>query len=687
MTAEITIEELEAVIKRRVNPEGFWRRIKESRENLSPTERIELSITECAALEMRGDFAAALKRAEETFARAQQIGYAQGMIGARAFVAYMHLRFGNYVESARLAKEALSYNETGSYAVFAFRSLAISDYNTGDWTNAQICFDRAINLSQQIGDRWGLFASLIDSCLLYEGKGQFDLALETLAQVRELGQWVEEAQWAVPLHQVLIYLMTGNRALARQALDELAPFAKASAFIEATYRAELAWLALDEDDLAQAHTELERAHSLEIIQGNEIIALWFRLIYSRYYRLRGEPSNAKQWARDILNRAQQNNSHYFQAMALIERARVWWMLENLVSTEKDLLAAFEIAQKLGAEHLAAEASFLLAALRHQQKHPDADATWLDAARRIKIGGYAFILERERALAFPLVAHYSRSRDPAMRASAETMLSHLAQIAPLPLRVHGLGRFEVWQGRRIIPSGEWQKRRAGELFRFLLLQPHYTAARDLIFESLCPDQFAESAKIFLHHATSTLRHILEPELPDKFPSRYLIVEGEQVELRLPSGSRIDFQVFEEKLSTNPHESSRMNERISEDLRGLADEETLAHYQGDLFPLDRYADWATDARERFAELHRRALLASAQKKLAEGSPQAALDASRQILASDPWREDAALIAMQASIALNDRPGALRVYRDLEQHLQTDLQISPRADLQDLAASLRK
>jgi hypothetical protein len=44
------------------------------------------------------------------------------------------------------------------------------------------------------------------------------------------------------------------------------------------------------------------------------------------------------------------------------------------------------------------------------------------------------------------------------------------------------------------------------------------------------------------------------------------------------------------------------------------------------------------------------------------------------------------MRACVALDDRPAAMRLYHDLEQRLRTDLQLSPRPDLQSLAVSLR-
>jgi len=67
----------------------------------------------------------------------------------------------------------------------------------------------------------------------------------------------------------------------------------------------------------------------------------------------------------------------------------------------------------------------------------------------------------------------------------------------------------------------------------------------------------------HQATSALRHALEPDLPDKFPSRYLEVEGGQVTLHLPPGS----------WWTGSVRAKRREEKW---------EEALALYSSELFP---------------------------------------------------------------------------------------------------------
>jgi DNA-binding SARP family transcriptional activator len=251
------------------------------------------------------------------------------------------------------------------------------------------------------------------------------------------------------------------------------------------------------------------------------------------------------------------------------------------------------------------------------------------------------------------------------------LHALARVPPTPLHIVGLGRFEVRQGRRLIAAREWQRRKAGELLRFLLLQPHHTAAHELVLEALWPDQPVEAARDQFYQATSTVRRLLEPELPDKFLSRYLLVAGDGIELHLPSGSTVDFERLEAIVEQG----------------GLdALEAAASLLEGELFPADRYADWAAAARERLAQGQIRGLVALARARLDARRPQAALDACRLALQREPWTEEAVAIGMHACLALNDRPGALRLYQDLAETLQRELRLAPRADLRHLAETLR-
>jgi DNA-binding SARP family transcriptional activator len=219
-----------------------------------------------------------------------------------------------------------------------------------------------------------------------------------------------------------------------------------------------------------------------------------------------------------------------------------------------------------------------------------------------------------------------------------------------------------------------------MFRLLLLQPGQSVHREQLFEALWPEQPPASAQALFHQATSALRRALEPALPDKFPSRYLSVEHDQVTLHLPAGSTMDWRLAEQALDAA---MTIMRQPDEPDINLL--QEAIELYQGDLFPADRFVDWAIGPRERLSDRFERALLHLAERQL-DISPRDALDTCQQLLTRVPWQEDGTLLAMRASLALGDRPRALRLYRALEQTLSTEFGLAPRDDLQDLARSLQ-
>jgi DNA-binding SARP family transcriptional activator len=233
----------------------------------------------------------------------------------------------------------------------------------------------------------------------------------------------------------------------------------------------------------------------------------------------------------------------------------------------------------------------------------------------------------------------------------------------------LGKFEVSQRGQVIDKSMWRQRKAGALFRLLLISRGRSLTRDEIIETVWPDKSIAQAQPLFHRATSQLRRVLEPDLPDKFPSRYLEVDEGRVTLHLPPGSSLDFEALEHCVC---------NEQWSE---------ALALYGGDLFPDDRYAEWAAAPRERYTQLYLRVLLIQAQLDFNTHAYASTLDRCRRALAIEPWHETAALLAMRAYLAQNDRPNALRLYHALERTLKDELDIAPMAELQTLFHSLTR
>ena len=632
---------------------------------------VAMLIDESRALEHSGDVGAALCQAQKALEQAQDSGESEPIAAALSQLAHIEFRLGNYNRARELAQEALTWAAPDSPArCRAWLTLGNCAAEGHSLDEAETFYRQAADLARRIGNpayRARALHNLANG--VYFPRGLFDLTLsledECAQLVRQHGL---ENLLRFPLFTTArICQLTGQQERARAALDELGRLLAPDAAFWGYHAVVSALLALDEGETDTPRDLLRRALAIAEKVGEPGLNGLVRLAMSRCLRLCGDPSAARGWADDAVNLARRVRYQHLLGQALVERGRATWLCGDAEGAVADLRQAQEVLTPLRADFDLARTALLLAAILQDRGDPAASAVWLETVRRIALGGYAFLLEQERTLAFPLLAAHLSQDDETVRAASAKLLSHLARIPPPPLRVRTLGRFEVRQGARVVPDAAWRQRRAGELFRLLLVSRGHSLPRDVVLEALWPDQ-KPTATMSFHQATSALRRALEPDLPDKFPSRYLKVEEGQVTLRLPIGSWVDLEAFEEH------------------ARQGRWEEAVALYEGDLFPADRYADWAAAPRERLSQQFVAALLALARQKLAAGHLQEALAAARRALEADPWQESAVLVGMQACLALGDRAGALRLYRNLEQTLREDLGIAPQRELQELYRSIQ-
>ncbi len=589
----------------------------------------------------------------------------------------MLARIGRYGEARSLAEEVLHAGSGDTSTILAYLTQGTCAAQTDDYQIAEEAFHRAADLSRLLNERDYLIQALQNlATSIYLTHGQFDLALAFTENAHLLVEEGDEPFWGTAFLSAFIYEIIGNRKKVRQYLDELLPMVRPATYVAGGYYFLWARLTLDEEEIDKADEYLKLAFRIANQTGAPDLNIWVRMEQSRYHRMKSEIPEACSWAEDALNYAQRVGSSLLAGQAHIELAKAVWMVDDFSSAESHLLEAQGIFTKLHAAYDLARTAFILSALYQQLEHAQADTIWVDSTDEILKGGYEFILERERSLAFPLIAIHLRNRNQKARQSAEALLQHLAKVPPPPLRIYCLGQFTVYQSQRRIQDQAWQRRKAGELFRYLLLKPNHSAGREEILEDLWSEHSPDNAQDLFHQATSTLRHILEPDLPEKFPSRYLSVEGERVYLNLPPGTLVDFEQFETLVQRAIQTCS---------IENL--ERALSQYIDDLFPMDRYKDWSTSRRESLGDLRQRGILALGQAYLKQERTLDALACSRRVLTLDSWNEDAALLGMNACLAMGDMPRALRIYKEIEQVLKEELAITPRSDLQTIANKIRK
>ena len=627
-------------------------------------------------VDRKGDSQALLKSAYEAVEHARNFDPARL---AQTLTNYVRLltRDRQYESARTYAQEILKIEDNTNNAVEAIIAFGICAAQTNQLDEAEQYFNQAADLSRKINYPIGLARALqyLSSTVLLL-RGQFHLALTLVEEAGILREEQGGKHWNEPFLRGLIYQIVGDRRHCRQVLDELVMQVEPGTQLAAAYYFLWARLTMDEGEVEQAKEYLRLGLRVANRIGVIDLNLWIRLEYSRFHRLKNEAAVARTWADDALHHAQRYQLNYFIGLALLERAQTNWDSGDQTRAEKDLDEAIGVLDPLCAAFDLTRVRFLRALWYRQTNHPNAEAAWLEAVHYIIRDGFAFILEKEQDLAFPLIAAHVRSKTPDVRTATEDLLRHLANVPPPLLRIASLGQFAVWKGRRRIPDQAWTRRKAGEMFRYLLLQPNRAAGKEVIIEALWPDHPSDKPEDLLHQATSALRHALEPDLPDKFPSRYLKVEGEHIALVLPPGSVVDFEHFERSLPLAIQ--ARSTDRLLE---------ALNLYSGELFPSDRYADWSAERRQSLDELHQRGLLALAKAYLSQSQFYNAINCCRQILSVDSWNEDAVLITMQSYAGMNNVPHALQAFQELKNVLQKEFNIDPRADLRELAEMLRK
>ncbi|MCX7854754.1 MAG: tetratricopeptide repeat protein, partial [Anaerolineae bacterium] len=395
-------------------------------------------IRESLSLEQSGDLPSALRRARRALEIARAEGQPEPIAAALLAVARVRFRLGQYDAAKTLAAEALSLSAPDSpQRADALIRLGSCATDTNALAEAENFYLQAAEVGREIGYWLALFQALHGLAAgVYIPNGRFELALAADEEAyRIASECGLGALRYFPLMTMVWTLMTtGQNERARGLLDELGQVAQPGSWIEGYYCWLAGDLALNEDTPERARTFYTRGRSIAEETGEQRLTVALRVGMSRYYRAVGDGPNARIWADDAVRQAARLGNRHAFGKALIERASAAWLCQDLAAAEADLRAAIDVLAPLPANFELAQANLLLAALFHQQGQAGTESIWLEAVSRIVSGGYAFLLEQERALAFPLLASFLNSADPDVVTVTRTLLDHLARVPPPPLRV-------------------------------------------------------------------------------------------------------------------------------------------------------------------------------------------------------------------------------------------------------------
>jgi DNA-binding SARP family transcriptional activator len=237
------------------------------------------------------------------------------------------------------------------------------------------------------------------------------------------------------------------------------------------------------------------------------------------------------------------------------------------------------------------------------------------------------------------------------------------LAPSPssaVQIVTLGRFAVLRAGKLVPSTDWQSRKARDLLKLLVGRRGRPITRESAAEALWPGEPPGPLSNRLSVALSTLRKVLDRDRirPTDY---YIAADAQSLALRVDH-MEVDVVAFlhaaDEAIAGGSPEALREAERL---------------YTGDFLEEDLYEDWAVDCRE-----HTRSVALEVSRRLAEaaarsGDNEHASRHLRRILERDP-HDEAAWIALIAALGRLRRYGEARRLHALYARRMAELDVSP-------------
>jgi predicted ATPase/DNA-binding SARP family transcriptional activator len=246
-----------------------------------------------------------------------------------------------------------------------------------------------------------------------------------------------------------------------------------------------------------------------------------------------------------------------------------------------------------------------------------------------------------------------------------------------LRARLLGPVQIAVGGRSLPLEAWPRRTARSLLLLLLATPGHRISRDRAVDLLWPDLSPDRARNTWYQALSTLRRVLEPDLPAREASAFLSVDATAIALRDRVALWIDVAAFEAAMDHFP------NEPDAESRAAL--HSALDLYRGDLLAEEPGADWAIERREGLRLAWQRAVLSLADFDLRAGEPLTSVTSLQAVLATDPGNEDVYRALIRAYGQAGDSDEAVRQYERCRKALQEEHGFEPAEATRDLVAAL--
>lgn len=341
------------------------------------------------------------------------------------------------------------------------------------------------------------------------------------------------------------------------------------------------------------------------------------------------------------------------------------------------------AEAAGARYASTKATILAARL---SPTPEADLPALKVAlRTLAQEGY-----RDLLVARPAVAEWLRQHavqiDPTLRfPSATGRMANdtkpaIGLLEAPPVEVLLLGPFGLRHRGRTVAEHTWRTAKAKELLALLATSGKRSVARDALMAALWPESEPSAAVSKFHFTLHSLRREIASAGLDGLVSVERDAAGYALEL--PEGSVLDHEEF--LALVRQAREARFAGDSARHLTLLR--KAIVMHRGS-FLGGLSSAWIDELRERMDSTYLSAAKELATAELEIGDPHAAIDHALQVIAAEPFDEEAHRTLLQAYGRSGAVDLATRHFQSLERKLRRELGTRPDDATREIYQRLRK
>jgi LuxR family transcriptional regulator, maltose regulon positive regulatory protein len=379
------------------------------------------------------------------------------------------------------------------------------------------------------------------------------------------------------------------------------------------------------------------------------------------YRILGQLDKAKILLEEARHQAEDQKQPYEVALFDIQLGIIAYENGQLEQAKRILGDAYNRLQVIGDKDALAKTSFHLAQTSFLSREFDISAEWLEKTSTLADElGYDSFLVVEGRKTLPLIyqgitlkigdGRFVRILEKIKSIKEPKQTEIMADTPNNPdlkieydIRVKALGVIEVLINHRQVKDSDWRSNRAKEVFYYLLTHPKGETSEQ-ISTSLWPDLSPAKGNSNFHINLFRARQAL-------FPGIFITENGRY---KINPNIRIWFDVTEFEWSI-----SLVNKKNQGNKEDIVFEYAIELYGGP-FLAEFYTDWVEDRRRDLENAYLRILSQSAEINAKQGNYSVAISLLEKYIAIDPYQEDIYYRIMNLHLAVNNKPSALRIYK---------------------------